>query len=49
MATKAKAGAKTRTGKWSKQVMAHSDAMDLKSGVFKLKSARHRAFAEKLL
>jgi len=41
MATKAKAGAKTRGGKkWSKQVMEHSDAMDLKSGVFKLKSAR---------
>ena len=31
MATKAK---------WSRQVMEHSDAMDLKSGVFKLKSAR---------
>ena len=30
MATKAKAGAKTRGGKkWSKQVMEHSDAMDL--------------------
>jgi Protein of unknown function (DUF3175) len=40
MATKAKAGAKTRGRKWSKQVMTHSDAMDLKSGVFKLKSAR---------
>ena|ERR1700722_6529600 len=40
MATKAKPGAKTRGGKWSKQVMEHSDAMDLKSGVFKLKSAR---------
>lgn len=31
MATKAK---------WSRQVMEHSDAMDLKSGVFKLKSAQ---------
>jgi hypothetical protein len=51
MATKAKAGARSRapkakrsvkpsgTGKWSKRVMEHSDAMDLKSGVFKLKSA----------
>jgi hypothetical protein len=28
------------TRKWSKQVMEHSDAMDLKTGVFKLKSAR---------
>ncbi|HEX3836404.1 MAG TPA: DUF3175 domain-containing protein [Steroidobacteraceae bacterium] len=37
MATKTKTRAKT---KWSKQVMAHSDAMDLKSGVFKLRSAR---------
>jgi hypothetical protein len=37
MATKTKARAKT---KWSKQVMEHSDAMDLKSGVFRLKSAR---------
>jgi hypothetical protein len=37
MATKAKAAAKT---KWSRQVMEHSDAMDLKSGVFKLKSPR---------
>jgi len=48
---KAKASAKkprpnaTRTraapgaAKWSKQVMEHSDAMDLKTGVFKLKSA----------
>jgi hypothetical protein len=52
MAAKAKAitrgrGTKTRqspkssgTAKWSKQVMEHSDAMDLKSGVFKLTSAR---------
>jgi hypothetical protein len=48
MATKAKAGAKSGGGKWSKQVMERSDAMDLKSGIFKLKSTRHRAFAEKL-
>ncbi|HEV2704248.1 MAG TPA: DUF3175 domain-containing protein [Steroidobacteraceae bacterium] len=27
-------------GKWSKRVMERSDAMDLKRGVFKLKSAR---------
>jgi hypothetical protein len=40
MTIKAKAGAKTRAGRWSKQVMENSDAMDLKSGVFKLKSAR---------
>jgi Protein of unknown function (DUF3175) len=40
MAIKAKTGAKGRGRKWSKQVMEHSDAMDLKSGVFKLKSAR---------
>jgi hypothetical protein len=52
MATKAKTGARGRVAKakrstkpsgsvkWSKQVMEHSDAMDLKSGVFKLKSAR---------
>jgi hypothetical protein len=26
--------------KWSRQVTEHSDALDLKSGVFKLKSAR---------
>jgi hypothetical protein len=26
--------------KWSKRVTEHSDAMDLKSGVFRLKSAR---------
>ena len=32
------AGAKT--ARWSKQVMQHSDAMDLESGVFKLRSAR---------
>jgi hypothetical protein len=38
MATKAKAAAKKT--KWSKQVMERSDAMDLKSGVFKLKSPR---------
>ena len=37
MATKTKSGAKT---KWSKQVMERSDAMDLKAGVFKLKSPR---------
>jgi hypothetical protein len=30
----------TSSGKWSKDVMEHSDAMDLQSGVFKLKSAR---------
>jgi hypothetical protein len=38
---KAKSG-RTRTApaKWSRQVMEKSDAMDLKSGVFKLKSAR---------
>jgi hypothetical protein len=30
----------TRSGKWSHQVMEKSDAMDLKSGIFKLKSAR---------
>ena len=29
-----------RSRKWSKQVMERSDALDLKSGVFKLKSAR---------
>ena len=27
-------------GKWSKRVMEHSDALDLQSGIFKLKSAR---------
>lgn len=29
-----------RKPKWSKQVMERSDALDLESGVFKLKSAR---------
>lgn len=39
-------GATGRTGKaapsskWSRRVMQHSDAMDLQSGVFKLKSPR---------
>jgi Protein of unknown function (DUF3175) len=28
------------SGRWSKRVMEHSDAMDLRTGVFKLKSAR---------
>ncbi len=31
---------RTRPGRWSKQVMERSDAMDLQEGVFKLKSAR---------
>ena len=35
-----KTAAGAKTGRWSKQVMEHSDAMDLKSGVFKLRSAR---------
>ncbi|HEY6456098.1 MAG TPA: DUF3175 domain-containing protein [Steroidobacteraceae bacterium] len=30
----------TASRKWSRGVMEHSDAMDLQSGVFKLKSAR---------
>jgi hypothetical protein len=52
MVANAKAGGKRRgtpparsrqpsgSRKWSKQVMERSDAMDLKTGVFKLKSAR---------
>jgi hypothetical protein len=40
MAAKTKRAVTPRGGKWSKQVMERSDAMDLKSGVFKLTSAR---------
>jgi uncharacterized protein DUF3175 len=36
----ARGGRTRKTSKWSKKVMEQSDAMDLRPGVFKLKSAR---------
>ena len=36
-----------RTSKWSAEVMAKSDAMDLEEGVFKLRSARRVALSLK--
>lgn len=37
----------SKSAKWSKKVMEHSDAMDLQAGVFKLKSARAVALSLK--
>jgi uncharacterized protein DUF3175 len=45
--TTAKAAKPSRARRWSKQVMEHSDAMDLKPGIFKLKSPRSIALALK--
>lgn len=36
---KTTSASKTASARWSARVMAHSDAMDLRSDVFKLKSA----------
>jgi Protein of unknown function (DUF3175) len=38
--TAKRSGSTAKPAKWSHQVMEKSDAMDLKAGVFKLKSAR---------